>query len=251
MNTLLIIDPQNDFVLPTGALPVAGAVEDMQRLIPLLPQYEKIVITLDSHTPDHIATPNYWHDASGNPPAPFTQIRHDDVLAGRYTAIDTNAASYLQALEQAGKPHIIWPEHCVYGSAGWQVYAPLKQAIDNWLYATGGELAVHLKGRDKHTEMFSAVLPEVQKDLMNSPAAKRFLALLANSDNIAVAGEAADFCVKSTVADIIRLAPELAERITILTSGMSAIGDKDEISKYWQSLQAQGVKTSNLMEYIP
>ncbi|MDR2870536.1 MAG: hypothetical protein LBV04_08805 [Deferribacteraceae bacterium] len=238
--TLLIIDPQNDFVLPDGALSVAGAVEDMQRLIPLLDDYDKIVLTLDSHAVGHIATPVYWHDANGNQPQPFTLISYEDVANGHWMTDDKNAAGYLKELESRGKKHTIWPEHCVYGTFGWQPYAPLKAAIDKWLYFGGKKLAVHLKGRDKSTEMFSAVLPVVASSAQNKYDAHRFLDLL-QGDSIAVAGEADNICVRETVADIIRYAPELAAKLQILRGCMSIIPMDDGIEEFWESTKAKGV----------
>lgn len=252
MNTLLIIDAQNDFILPDAALPVAGAVEDMQRLIPLLDNYDKIVLTLDSHVKGHIATPEYWHNANGARPEPFTTISYDDVIHGRWLTDDNFAAKYLKELEAKGRQHTIWPEHCVYGTFGWELYAPLKAAIDKWLYAKpegfnigGKELAVQLKGYDKGTEMFSAVMPEVSFSAQDSQDAERFMSLLQGSTSIAVAGEAENFCVKATVADIVRLEPELAPRLQILRRCMSSIPVGDDINAFWESMEAMGAEIIN------
>lgn len=53
MKTLLIIDPQNDFI--TGTLTVPMAEEGMRHLIELMPtlEVENIVVTMDCHPIDH------------------------------------------------------------------------------------------------------------------------------------------------------------------------------------------------------
>ena len=242
MKTLLIIDAQNDFILPDGALPVEGAVEDMQRLIPKLDEFDKIVLTLDSHEAGHIATPVYWTDKAGNHPAPYTIISAKDVEDGIWQSRDPHAADYLKKLEANGKHHTVWPEHCVYGSFGWELYAPLKEAICKSIYNKNSELAIHLKGRELNTEMFSAVMPEVSLNPKDQSEAKRFLSLLENSELIAVAGEAENFCVKETVTDIVRHAPRLASKMEILRDCMSAIPVGDDIDAFWAEMASKGLR---------
>ncbi len=64
MSTLLIIDPQNDFCSPEGALFVPGAVEDCERLVSFIGRekssIDSIHVTLDSHPNYHIAHPIFW-----------------------------------------------------------------------------------------------------------------------------------------------------------------------------------------------
>lgn len=244
MNTLLIIDAQNDFVLPEGALPVPGAVEDMQRLILFIKEHkpDKIILTMDSHSRGHIATQEAWEDQNLNPPPPYTAISCEDASKSiwRAKANREAALSYLKELEARGKTHTIWPEHCVYLSEGWKLYKELKDAIDEWIYAEGGELSVHLKGQALDTEMFSAVMPEVYGK-NDEKRAERFLSLFDKSDKICVAGEAENFCVKETVKDIVRLKPELAPKLIILRDCMSAIPAGDDIDAFWAEMQAKGV----------
>lgn len=53
MKTLLIVDPQNDFI--TGTLAVPGAKEKMMKLAEYIEEskYDEIWITMDSHPEDH------------------------------------------------------------------------------------------------------------------------------------------------------------------------------------------------------
>ena len=64
-DTLLIIDPQNDFCdLANSALPVPGSASDMQRAADFIDRARDrigdIVITLDSHPTVAIERPTFW-----------------------------------------------------------------------------------------------------------------------------------------------------------------------------------------------
>src|ERR1044071_1870136 len=92
--TLLIIDPQHDFIdhdlLIAPALPVPGSTDDMNNLIDLIDfhgdQINRILIPLDQHPPNHIAHAVMWIDQNGQHPDPFTTILASDVEAGRWRA---------------------------------------------------------------------------------------------------------------------------------------------------------------------
>ena len=64
MKVLLIIDPQNDFI--TGSLAVPGAIEAMDYLTRWVQEhhdeYDAFVVTLDQHPADH-----YSFDVQGGP----------------------------------------------------------------------------------------------------------------------------------------------------------------------------------------
>src|SRR5512146_686812 len=111
MNTLLIIDPQNDFCDQQGALYVPGAREDMLRLATFIRsvrhQLSDIVITLDSYPIVAIERPTFWKRGDGGAVNAFTQITHAQVAAGEYVPIDASLTpkvlAYLQALESQGR----------------------------------------------------------------------------------------------------------------------------------------------------
>ena len=94
-------------------------------------------VTLDSHQRLHIAHGLFWQGADGNPPSPFTLISAEDVAGGKWKAVNSEdqaaALRYVQALEVAGKFQLcIWPEHCIIGSAGHNVVAPVNEALGAW-----------------------------------------------------------------------------------------------------------------------
>ncbi|MDR2105507.1 MAG: isochorismatase family protein [Deferribacteraceae bacterium] len=223
---LLIVDPQNDFVLPSGSLAVKGAVEDMDRLSDIVKrrglEIDKIIITLDSHHPIHIASPIYWEDEEGNLPPPFTLITSGSKWIPRFHK--EKAFEYLEQIEQKGKKLIIWPPHTLFGSSGWAVYEPLFNAVNDWVLKTGRDLATCPKGSNPLTEMFSAVKPEVSFDEeKDNAAAEQFLNQLEGFDAIWVAGEAENFCVKETVEDILELRADIGAKIEILKGCTSSI----------------------------
>ncbi len=83
-DSLLIIDPQNDFCdQPGAALPVPGAMADMVRLAGFIAArstgLHDILATLDSHAHVGIERPTFWQSADGSPVEPFTQ-RHYQML---------------------------------------------------------------------------------------------------------------------------------------------------------------------------
>ena len=66
---LLLIDCQNDFMEPTGALYVPGAEKDAERISALIQNnalnIDNIYATLDQHHYLDIAHPSFWKDKNG------------------------------------------------------------------------------------------------------------------------------------------------------------------------------------------
>jgi nicotinamidase/pyrazinamidase len=96
MNTLLLVDIQNDF-LPGGALPVPEG----DRIIPivntLMPRFDLVLATQDWHPPNHVSF------AANHP--------------------GTNPG---ETITHSGLPQILWPVHCVQGTPG----AELARGLD-------------------------------------------------------------------------------------------------------------------------
>jgi len=94
-NTLLIIDPQNDFH-SGGSLAVPGADADALRLSAWIDRESEklhsIVVTLDTHHKLHIAHAAFWQ-AGNDPsarPAVFSHITSRDIEEGKW--VPRNAA---------------------------------------------------------------------------------------------------------------------------------------------------------------
>lgn len=211
-NTLLIIDPQNDFVDPMGSLSVKGADLDMDRLATLITdnkdKIDDIIVTLDSHTYQQIFHPSFWVDRSGNPVKPFTQITLADFDNGVYhtTADEIIVRDYLVQLQERDKfPLIVWPYHCIIGTWGHCVYPELATALGVWERSTKRQVKYIFKGMDQYREMYSALKPEVIKvndKMFNTEFGNQFFEALIGG-RVIVAGEALSHCVANTVRDLV------------------------------------------------
>lgn len=260
--TLVIIDPQNDFCNPNGALYVQGAEKDMSRLAAMIRLHGKeldaLRVTLDSHHLAHIAHPIMHEDANGNHPAPFTFISAQDYRDGKWRAsnpgFQKRIQGYLNALETSGRyPFIIWNPHCLIGSEGHAVVPELRQAIregyENYLKPVDWVT----KGSFFFAEHYSAVQAEVQDP--NDPSTQlntRFIQALQQSDDILISGEALSHCVANTVRDIAaNFGPDQVKKFVLLTDASSPVGDlpgstmfRDMADKFVQELTAMGMRTA-------
>ena len=266
---LLLVDPQNDFcdigpdrqpphpLRPSEriapALPVAGADGDMQRLARWLRETSeriaRIHVTLDSHQPFDIAHPTFWRGAHGAHPSPMTLIDPADVQAGRWRTADAarqgRALEYLQALQRAGKQHMIWPEHCIVGGWGHNVHAHVADALSHWSRQHQREVNYVLKGLNPLTEHFSAFESEVTDPTDPRTQYNRGLHdALASADVLLVAGEALSHCVASSVRSLVtRLQPAQIGRIVLLTDCMSSVPGLETLGQaFLYEMTDRGVK---------
>lgn len=228
-NAVLIIDAQNDFCHPNGALFVDGSVEDNTRLSKWIvdnkDSIEYIGCTLDSHQINDIAHPGYWRDKDGNHPAPFTAITIDDVNSGKWSAVKPqHAIEYLQHLKDENEyVHLIWPEHCLIGSWGHALSEDIMESLKTW--SRGGK-SIHFvtKGTHPDTEHFGAF--EAQYPIADRPETQYNLQLqktLEKYDVVYLAGQAQSHCVANTLKQVVRKAPGLAKKFVILTDTMSDV----------------------------
>ena len=259
---LLIIDPQSDFCDPAGALSVAGADADMDRLAQMVTrlgsQIDEIHVTLDSHHPVHIAHPIFWIDGAGSHPSPFTIISADDVREGRWTAADPaareRASAYVSALAQHGRyPLCIWPPHCLIGSRGHAVQPVLFEALVNW---EGDYNVVDYieKGSNLYTEHYSAIKADVPDP--GDPSTQlntRLVSALASADVVAVAGEAGSHCVANTVRDLADSFGDdsLVSKIALLQDAVSPVGGfGDYQNSFVAELTARGMTLSSTRGFM-
>ena len=167
--SLLIIDPQNDFCDPNGALFVPGANDDMQRLSKWMQksQLDEIYVTLDSHHLFDVAHPLFWQNSKGENPAPFTIITASMVKNGEWMptvpALTDRMTDYVETLENNSRyPLCIWPPHCLIGSWGHGIVKELYSALLEW---EKDLVMVNYvaKGANPYTEHYSAIKADVPK----------------------------------------------------------------------------------------
>nr|WP_297529684.1 cysteine hydrolase [uncultured Roseateles sp.] len=274
---LLIVDPQNDFCdIPGATLPVTGADADMNRLAALVDQaggaIVDIVVTLDSHPVYAIERPAFWQqpgavgvdgaDAAGGAPqpgapvapvAPFTQIKAEDVRAGRFAprdaALREQVLAYLDALEASPKKYIlmVWPTHCVVGTWGHNVHDDLAAALGRWEAARLRTVEKVLKGQNPMTEQYSAVRAEVP--IAADPRTQTNRALV---DRIVdfpgltfIAGEASSHCVAATAEDLFaEMSAERLARVVLIEDAMSPVGGFESgATAFVERARALGVRT--------
>jgi nicotinamidase/pyrazinamidase len=249
MNAILIIDPQYDFCDPKGALYVKGAEDDMSRLADWITRntdkLKHISVTLDSHHPNDISHPAFWQDENGKFPGPFTAITSADVKAGKWTPrfYPPQAIKYLEDLEAQGEfPHLIWPTHCLIGHKGSAIFDPLFDSIAKWTTA-GNFYNTWTKGTyplTEHFGIFRAQVPDSQRPetQLNQPLIKT----LEQYQTVFLAGEAKDYCVATSLKQVMEAAPALAQKVIVLDDCMSNVSGSAAADKIYADALALGVK---------
>jgi len=259
---LLIIDPQNDFCSPNGSLYVPGADEDMKRLAGLIQRLrgklDDIHITLDSHRKVDISHPVWWKDAAGKHPAPFSVVTVADVEAGVWTTSQAGAykrsLEYLRALAAGGRyPHVIWPEHCLIGDEGHNVFPELSAAVHDWedRFAMADFVT---KGSNPWTEHFSAVQAEVpDPEDPTTQVNTAFVSTLEEADFVLLAGEARSHCLANTVRDVVThfSDPKLVQKLVLLTDASSDVPSFEHFGdSFLSDLKAKGMQTSTTADFL-
>jgi len=230
MNTLLlIIDMQNDFCHPDGALYVNGAENDVVRLEKFIfdneDRIDHIIMTQDNHQVIDISHPGFWEDQNGNPPPPFTTINSETVQSGAWRPRfrKEEAAIYIQNLEKQGEfPHVIWPEHCVIGSCGAAIVNEIMEPVKSWA-RKGHYFDVVVKGTNPLTEHFGALMANVP--IKGSPETQlnnELVRKLQYYDKILIAGEAKSHCVAITIKQLLNIGG-FAAKLVILEDCMSDV----------------------------
>lgn len=252
---LLLIDVQKDFCFPEGSLYVAGrsgtgAVDDSRRIAELiyrnLPAITDITTTMDTHFAFQIFSPSFWLDASDRPLTAHRVVTADQIgkgevrpnpavakwlCGGNLAWLTKQVRYYCEELERAGKYQLyLWPPHCLLGSDGHALAGVVHAARMFHAFTRGAQSWVEVKGGNPLTENYSVLRPEVLARFDGQPLAQRntqFVKTLLAADAVAIAGQAASHCVKSTIDDllgeIVQLDPALARKVYLITDCMSAV----------------------------
>ncbi|GBE79895.1 Isochorismatase-like protein [Sparassis latifolia] len=209
---LLVVDVQEDFCPPDGAL----AVPDGRAIIPVINDLLTLpfalkVATKDHHPPNHIS----FARTHGGPPAfaPFTSF-----------AAITNPANADEAYASR-----LWPVHCVAGTPGNAFAAGL---------AAGALERVVLKGTDPRVEMYSAFRAPLRDPPLAS-AVSGLAALLraAGVTDVFVVGLAGEYCVRASALDCV----EEGWRTWVVEEGVRSVGGERAWRVAAEELRAKGV----------
>lgn len=251
---LVIIDYQNDFVSPKGALPVNGAVDDVKRLTKYIYDHigeiSAIYMTYDSHHYAMIFHPMAWGDAKGTHVGPFTVITKEKVDKGEIVPLmnPPKQLEYLDELEKTGKVLTIWPYHCIMGTTGWNIENQTMNMVCFYEAVRRKWINKLVKGLYPFSEMYGAIKPEVQNGDGNMNIA--WLKNFNSFDEIEITGEARDFCLYESVKQICEFFendPITLKKISVLLNASSCIGSESETNaKYDALVQKYGISLKNI-----
>jgi nicotinamidase/pyrazinamidase len=182
---LIVVDLQNDF-LPGGALAVPRGDEVIDVANRAMPRYDLVVATQDWHPRDHLSFAS----------------QHAGRAVGDVIDLD-------------GVSQILWPDHCIQGTAGAAFAADVNtDAFDH----------VVQKGTDRRIDSYSGFFDNARR------RATGLESLLRDRDveAVDVLGLALDYCVKFTALD----ARELGFQTRLIASGCRGVelnaGDCDQ-----------------------
>jgi nicotinamidase-related amidase len=253
---LLAVDVQNTFCTPGFELFVAGrsgtgALDDNRRLVEFLYRnlgtITQAFVTMDTHQAFQIFHAPFLVDDDGRHPDPYTLVGGADVDSGRWH-VDSAAAeamelsasygdaqlrAYVEALASGGKFELtIWPFHAMLGGIGHALVSAVEEALFFHAVARRSQTHFELKGRNPLTEHYSVFGPEVLEGPHGETLGERNAVLvrsLLGFDAIVVAGQAKSHCVAWSIDDLLRAAPEIAERLYLLEDCSSPVVVPDVI----------------------
>ncbi|KAJ3878622.1 Isochorismatase-like protein [Lentinula edodes] len=174
---LIIVDLQEDFCPPNGALAVAEGrsiapiINDLLRL-----PFVKKIATKDFHPPDHVSFASNHPEPHNKPFTSFVTIANPNNPNETHTSR-------------------LWPIHCVQGTPG----AELIPELDTSLV----DLVIE-KGQDPRVEMYSAFEAPFRHPIVKEASSKLAQSLReAGVTDVFVVGLAMDYCVQSTAIDAV------------------------------------------------
>jgi len=159
---LIVIDMQNDFC-PGGAL----AVETGDQIVPginaLMAQFTAVILTQDWHPGDHLS---FASQHPGKAPMDMTDMPYG--------------------------PQVLWPDHCVQGSAGAEFHAGLQTSRADLILR---------KGFRREIDSYSAFF---ENDQVTPTGLEGYLRNRGLT-TLTLVGLATDFCVNFSALDAARL----------------------------------------------
>ena len=211
---------------------------------------------MDCHPYFHIAHSNFWVDKNGNHPKAFTTITHSMFEAGEYSpvlaSLRPRVDDYLITLENQGRYQLtIWPDHCMIGTKGMNVYPEIWESLNFWEKSRPGNIINYvMKSKNPLTEHYSAIKAEVQ-DPADATTRTNYelIERIKKDDMIFVAGEALSHCVANTLRDLfIYLQPK---RVSLIRDCTSTISEYEKIGEeFLKEFVSKGMNLVNSTESI-
>jgi len=193
---LLVVDVQNDFC-PGGSL----AVEEGDQVAPvinrLMPLFDRVVATQDWHPKDHVSF------ASSHP--------------GR---------KVLDVVDADGVEQVLWPDHCVQGTRGADLFP---------LLSVGRIELVLRKGLRPRLDSYSAFF---ENDHRTDTGLRYYLEGL-GTRQLFLCGLATDYCVRASALDARRLGFE----VSVVRDACRGVDfPKGSVEKAWREMEAEGIR---------
>jgi len=197
---LLIIDVQNDFC-PGGALAVENGDAVVAPVNALSARFANVILTQDWHPPEHVS---FADNQPGK--APF----------------ETIALPYGE--------QVLWPAHCVQGSAGADFHPELARERAQLVVRKGFRAAV-----DSYSAFF-------ENDHSTATGLHGYLQDRGIS-HLALAGLATDFCVAWSAMDAVRL----GLRATLMLPACAAIDLDGSLQAQLRAMREAGVRVEETL----
>jgi nicotinamidase/pyrazinamidase len=195
-NALLVVDVQNDFC-PGGALGVPDGDAVVAPINRLARKFRHIVATQDWHPADHISFASNW---KGKRPYEIQRINELD--------------------------QVLWPEHCIQGSAG--------AAFHPGLHIEAATLILR-KGSHRSLDSYSALFENDRKTPTGLDGWLRCLGVT----SLWITGLATDYCVLYSALDAL----DLGYQVTIVEDAVRGVDvPKGSIDRALAELRRRGVR---------
>ena len=193
-HALIVIDMQNDFC-PGGALAVPGGDEIVHGINALMRDFNQVILTQD------------WHPAGHS----------------SFASSHSGKAPY-DVIEMPYGPQVLWPDHCVQGSAGAAFHADLD---------TDRATLIQRKGMNPAIDSYSAFFENDQTTPTGLDGALRSLGIT----KLTMVGLATDFCVAYSALDAARLGFD----VTVRTDLCRAINLDGSLDKALSDMRGKGI----------
>ncbi len=197
-HALLVIDVQNDFC-PGGALAVADGDQVVPVINAMMDRFDLVVATQDWHPAGHSSFASA-HD--GRAPFDVVQMPYGD--------------------------QVLWPDHCVQGSAGGQFHPNLK---------TDPAALIVRKGMNPAIDSYSAFFENDR----TTPTGLHGYLQTQGVDQVTVVGLATDYCVNYSAQD----AAALGYRVRVDLSACRAIDLNGSLQAALDDMARLGVELVN------
>ena len=237
---LIVVDVQNDFMLPSGALSVANAekiIDDVNYLVDIMTAEKDLVIfTQDWHCPKHHS---FASEHRGK--KPFDVIEIDDADAD---ADEENTTTKTTTT--------LWPDHCVQNTKGAEFHEKIRVPTSAKVIRKGFRRRVDSYSafveNDKRTETgLGEYIRGVNKGLELSSSSSYSSTNNDNSNgdgaptriitDCIVVGVAFDYCVRFTAED----AREFFDTVVVLEDLTRAVGLGDSCEEARAAMEEKGI----------